>query len=146
MREIEKVDLWVYPKRPFSEGELVKLRSLDEVEIASPFCQKSVIATLPSGVKQECILLGVDEIIVPRIITQGKLSHLQLDNTIIVDEKGIKTALSFRHRGAKKSFKMGQYILVGEHKMLIGGFCRLKSSSQKIPIIYTSFQFGFNHI
>lgn len=139
MKEIENVDLWVYPKHPAAAGELLKIRSLDGVEGASSFCQKTVVVTLPSGIKQECILLGIDELVAPRVITQGKLSHLQLDNSIIVDELGIKTGLSYRHRGSKRTFKMGQYIFVGDHKMLIGGLCRLKSSRQKLPVIYTSY-------
>jgi hypothetical protein len=34
---------------------------------------------------------------------------------------------------------MGQYIMIEQHKMLLGGLCRLKSSNPKIPIIYTSY-------
>ncbi len=139
MQEVEKVDLWVYPKRPFSLGDLAKIRALDEVESAAPFCQKSVVVTLPGGAKQESILLGVEDLALPRILTQGKISHLQLDQSIIADERGIKTKLSYRHKGSKKRFKMGQYLIVGEHKMLLGGVCRLKNSSQQYPLLYTSY-------
>jgi ABC-type lipoprotein release transport system permease subunit len=139
MQEIDKVDLWLYPKRPLSIAEIAKIGAIEGVEQFSPFCQKSVVVTLPNGIKQGAVLLGVENLGLPRTLTQGKLAHLQLDRSIIADESSIKSKFAYRYRGVKKNFKIGQYVLVGDHKMLLGGLCRLKEGGGKIPLLYTSY-------
>lgn len=151
VRELHGMDLWVYPKKrvsfqPFDQtvkNDLAKLKVLEEVEEAAPFCQKFVTSTLPNGVKRECVLFGIDEVShlgAPKVITQGKLSHLYLDNTMIVNEAALTGLLSFRSKGKKHVLKIGQYLNVGKHKLLLGAISRDERKKREYPLIYTSYK------
>jgi putative ABC transport system permease protein len=145
VKEMSDVDIWVMDPEVHSlntdrfiqsdrSGQgvfdcLRKVRSLPEVEVASPFSTGVVAIRLFGGKILECLLMGVDQssyLGAPKVMKKGKISNLGHENGIVIDEVSSRTLFS------------GKQLRIGEYNASIVAIAAARKKMHAYPLIYTT--------
>ena len=105
IEEIPQVDLWVADPtlqfvddtKPMQVTALQRVRSVDGVQWAVPLFKSLLVAKLPSGARQLCDVVGVDDatlIGAPATVVQGKVEDLRKPDAIFVETRGAAKQLA----------------------------------------------------
>lgn len=132
-RELEDVDLWV-KSGPFGPEDLLKVRRLPEVALASFLYKGSAEAYAPYGVKKSCTLLGVDEsthLGLPTKVLYGSLRLKGGEDMAILSADCARTLFKL----GNQKLRAGSALYLDDQQMKIGGVVPLKRGS----IVYTNF-------
>ena len=132
-RELEDVDLWV-KSSSLNIEDLLKVRRLPEVALASFLYKGTAEAYAPSGIKKSCTLLGVDEsthLGLPTKVLYGSLRLKGGENMAILSAECAKSLYKL---GSQK-LRSGSALYLDDKQMKIGGVVPEKRGF----IVYTSF-------
>jgi putative ABC transport system permease protein len=123
------------------------VRSVDGVHWAVPLFKSLLVAKLPSGSRQLCDVVGVDDaslIGAPASMVQGDISVLRKPDTIIIETRGARGRLSqpidpADPQGPKRPIELGEELELNEKRAVIGGIAETKPTFQAVPTIYTTY-------
>ncbi|MFM9181346.1 MAG: ABC transporter permease, partial [Phycisphaerales bacterium] len=105
IEETPQPDLWVTDPtmlfvddtKPMQVTALQRVRSVEGVQWAVPLFKSLLVAKLPSGARQLCDVVGVDDsslIGAPARMVAGDASVLRKPDTIIIETRGARTRLA----------------------------------------------------
>ncbi len=118
-RELEDVDLWV-KSSPLGVEDLLKVRRLPEVALASFLYKGTTEAYAPSGQKKGCMLLGVDEsthLGLPTKVLYGSLRLKGGEDTAILSAECAKCLFKL---GSQK-LRPSSALFLSDRQLKIGG-------------------------
>lgn len=155
IEETPQADLWVTDPtmlfvddtKPMQVTALQRVRSVDGVHWAVPLFKSLLVAKLPSGSRQLCDVVGVDDaslIGAPANMVQGDISVLRKPDTIIIETRGARGRLSqpidpADPQGPKRPIELGEELELNEKRAVIGGIAETKPTFQAVPTIYTTY-------
>ena len=155
IEETPQADLWVTDPtmlfvddtKPMQVTALQRVRSVDGVHWAVPLFKSLLVAKLPSGSRQLCDVVGVDDaslIGAPASMVQGDISVLRKPDTIIIETRGARGRLSqpidpADPQGPKRPIELGEELELNEKRAVIGGIAETKPTFQAVPTIYTTY-------
>jgi len=155
IEETPQADLWVTDPtmlfvddtKPMQVTALQRVRSVDGVHWAVPLFKSLLVAKLPSGSRQLCDVVGVDDaslIGAPANMVQGDISVLRKPDTIIIETRGARGRLSqpidpADPQGPKRPIELGEELELNERRAVIGGIAETKPTFQAVPTIYTTY-------
>lgn len=155
IEETPQADLWVTDPtmqfvddtKPMQVTALQRVRSVDGVGWAVPLFKGLLVAKLPSGSRQICDVVGVDDaslIGVPARMVKGDVSVLRKPDTIIIETRGARSRLaqpinSADPSGPKRPIEIGEELELNERRAVIGGIAETKPTFQNVPTIYTTY-------
>ena len=155
IEETPQADLWVTDPtmlfvddtKPMQVTALQRVRSVDGVHWAVPLFKSLLVAKLPSGSRQLCDVVGVDDaslIGAPASMVQGDISVLRKPDTIIIETRGARGRLSqpidpADPQGPKRPIELGEELELNERRAVIGGIAETKPTFQAVPTIYTTY-------
>jgi putative ABC transport system permease protein len=155
IEETPQADLWVTDPtmlfvddtKPMQVTALQRVRSVDGVHWAVPLFKSLLVAKLPSGSRQLCDVVGVDDaslIGAPANMVQGDISVLRKPDTIIIEMRGARGRLSqpidpADPQGPKRPIELGEELELNEKRAVIGGIAETKPTFQAVPTIYTTY-------
>jgi putative ABC transport system permease protein len=133
--------------KPMQVTALQRVRSVDGVGWAVPLFKGLLVAKLPSGARQICDVVGVDDaslIGVPARMIKGDVSVLRKPDTIIIETRGARSRLSqpinpADPTGPKRPIEVGEELELNERRAVIGGIAETKPTFQNVPTIYTTY-------
>ncbi|HAQ67839.1 MAG TPA: ABC transporter permease, partial [Phycisphaerales bacterium] len=137
IEETPQADLWVTDPtmqfvddtKPMQVTALQRVRSVDGVSWAVPLFKGLLVAKLPSGSRQICDVVGVDDaslIGVPARMIKGDVSVLRKPDTIIIETRGARSRLAqpinpADPSGPKRPIEIGEELELNERRAVIGG-------------------------
>ena len=155
IEETPQADLWVTDPtmqfvddtKPMQVTALQRVRSVDGVGWAVPLFKGLLVAKLPSGSRQICDVVGVDDaslIGVPARMIKGDVSVLRKPDTIIIETRGARSRLAqpinpADPNGPKRPIEIGEELELNERRAVIGGIAETKPTFQNVPTIYTTY-------
>ena len=155
IEETPQADLWVTDPtmqfvddtKPMQVTALQRVRSVDGVGWAVPLFKGLLVAKLPSGSRQICDVVGVDDaslIGVPARMIKGDVSVLRKPDTIIIETRGARSRLAqpinpANPNGPKRPIEIGEELELNERRAVIGGIAETKPTFQNVPTIYTTY-------
>ena len=155
IEETPQADLWVTDPtmlfvddtKPMQVTALQRVRSVGGVKWAVPMFKSLLVAKLPSGARQLCDVVGVDDaslIGAPAKMLQGDTAVLRKPDTIIIETRGARTRLAqpvnaADPTGPKRPIEMGEELELNEKRAVIGGIAETKPTFQAVPTIYTTY-------
>ena len=155
IEETPQADLWVTDPtmqfvddtKPMQVTALQRVRSVDGVGWAVPLFKGLLVAKLPSGSRQICDVVGVDDaslIGVPARMIKGDVSVLRKPDTIIIETRGARSRLAqpinpADPTGPKRPIEIGEELELNERRAVIGGIAETKPTFQNVPTIYTTY-------
>jgi putative ABC transport system permease protein len=155
IEETPQADLWVTDPtlqfvddtKPMQVTALQRVRSVDGVEWAVPLFKGLLVAKLPTGARQICDVIGVDDaslIGVPARMVKGDVSVLRKPDTIIIETRGARSRLAqpvslANPDGPKRPIDIGEELELNERRAVIGGIAETKPTFQNVPTIYTTY-------
>ena len=155
IEETPQADLWVTDPtlqfvddtKPMQVTALQRVRSVDGVQWAVPLFKGLLVAKLPTGARQICDVVGVDDaslIGVPARMVQGDVSVLRKPDTIIIESRGARSRLAqpvnpAQPDGPKRPIEIGEELELNERRAVIGGIAETKPTFQNVPTIYTTY-------
>ena len=135
--ETPQADLWVTDPtllfvddtKPMQVTALQRVRSVDGVQWAVPLFKGLLVAKLPSGSRQLCDVIGVDDsslIGAPANMVEGTIAVLRQPDTVIIETRGAKGRLAqpedpLQPDGAKRPIRVGEELELNEKRAIIGG-------------------------
>jgi putative ABC transport system permease protein len=153
--ETPQADLWVTDPtllfvddtKPMQVTALQRVRSVDGVQWAVPLFKGLLVAKLPSGSRQLCDVIGVDDsslIGAPANMVEGTIAVLRQPDTIIIETRGAKGRLSqpvdpLQPDGDKRPIRIGEELELNEKRAIIGGIAVTSPTFQAVPTIYTTY-------
>ena len=155
IEETPQADLWVTDPtmqfvddtKPMQVTALQRVRSVDGVGWAVPLFKGLLVAKLPSGSRQICDVVGVDDaslIGVPARMIKGDVSVLRKPDTIIIETRGARSRLAqpinpAPPTGPTRPIEIGEELELNERRAVIGGIAETKPTFQNVPTIYTTY-------
>ncbi len=155
IEETPQADLWVTDPtmmfvddtKPMQVTALQRVRSVDGVHWAVPLFKSLLVAKLPSGSRQLCDVVGVDDaslIGAPSTMVKGDISVLRKPDTIIIEMRGARGRLAqpvdpADPQGPKRPIELGEELELNERRAVIGGIAETKPTFQAVPTIYTTY-------
>jgi putative ABC transport system permease protein len=155
IEETPQADLWIADPtlqfvddtKPMQVTALQRVRSVQGVQWAVPLFKGLLVAKLPSGARQICDVVGVDDsslIGVPARMVQGDVSVLRKPDTIIIETRGQRSRLSQPVNpavpdGPKRPIEVGEELELNERRAVIGGIAETMPTFQNVPTIYTTY-------
>ena len=155
IEETPQADLWVTDPtmlfvddtKPMQVTALQRVRSVEGVEWAVPLFKGLLVAKLPSGSRQLCDVVGVDDsslIGVPARIIEGDTSALRRPDTVIIETRGARGRLAQpadpRDPAAgRRPIRIGEELELNERRAVIGAIAETKPTFQAVPTIYTTY-------
>lgn len=155
IEETPQADLWVTDPtmlfvddtKPMQVTALQRVRSVDGVQWAVPLFKSLLVAKLPSGARQLCDVVGVDDaslIGAPATMVQGDTSVLRRPDTVIIETRGARTRLAqpvnpADPSGPKRPIEIGEELELNEKRAVIGGIAETSPTFQAVPTIYTTY-------
>ena len=149
-------DIWVMDSKvqfiddikPLRDTQLLLVRGIEGVKWAVPFYKGLLKARLRNGKFQQCNVIGIDEATLiggpPRML-QGKVSHLRLPDSIIVNKVGAEDKLAIRHpqkNGLETLIPLTPYdtLEINDNRVIVVGICKTTRTFQSQPVIYTTYK------
>ncbi len=127
--------------KPLKDTDLYRVRSVSGVEWAVPLYKGLIIARLPNGIYQTCILIGIDGgtfIGIPPLV-QGSAENLRIDGGVIVSTVSVGNKLATKKNGELIPLKMGDTMELNDNRAIVVGFCNAYRTFQSQPVIYTTY-------
>lgn len=139
-------NIWVVDERvqqvddikPMKSTKLFQVRSIEGVEWAVPMFKGILRARLPSGIFQNCNIIGVDDSTLiggPPHIVKGTIEDLRDEDAVIVDVVGAEGKLAT----SKGPMRLGEVFEINDHRARVMGFCRITRTFASQPVIYTTY-------
>ena len=155
IEETPQADLWVADPtllfvddtKPMQVTALQRVRSVEGVLWAVPLYKGLLVAKLPSGSRQLCDVVGVDDaslIGAPARMVQGDVSALRKPDTVIIETRGARGRLAqpvdpADPAGRKRPIEIGEELELNERRAVIGGIAETTPTFQAVPTIYTTY-------
>lgn len=155
IEETPQADLWVTDPtllfvddtKPMQVTALQRVRSVDGVQWAVPLYKGLLVAKLPSGSRQLCDVVGVDDaslIGAPARMVKGDTAALRRPDTVIIETRGARTRLAQPINpadplGPKRPIEIGEELELNEKRAVIGGIAETTPTFQAVPTIYTTY-------
>ncbi len=120
------------------DTDVNRVRSVDGVAWSAPLYSGILRARLGDGSFKFVQLIGIDATTfagAPREIIKGKLEHLRLPNTIILDEYGTRKLA----RDPKKPIGLGETLEINDKEARIVGICNAKMAFSGNPYVFTTY-------
>ncbi len=129
---------------PMQNNDLFRVRCVDDVAWAVPFFKGSIMARLPNGQFQTCILIGVDDTTLigsPHTLLEGRIEDLRRPDAIIVNYQGVIDKLaSDQGPGLPKiPLRIGERLELNDQRAKVVGICDISRTFQSQPFIYTTY-------
>ena len=145
--ENTNVPLWVITPRivqvnqtiSLRDIELYKVRSVPGIEWAVPLYHSITRADLYTDQFLTVLLIGVDSetlVGLPPTMIKGERSDLEKENSVIIDEIGLKTL----SEGLERPLDIGDVFTINGHELKIVGINDVSPSFFGYPTIYTTYQ------
>ncbi len=159
-------DIWVIDpdrafvddQKPLRDTEVDRVRSVSGVAWAVPIYKGLLTAKLPSGERQTCDVVGLDDATLiggpPRMI-KGRVEDLRQPDAIIIDDANAgrrmalpasltpgDTMLGFRETEppvARRPMTVGDVLELNELRAVVVGVARITPTFQNQPVIYTTY-------
>lgn len=140
----QEADLWVMDTRvryleeiePLRDIELSRVRSVSGVQWAAPFYKGLSTIRLPDGLTQQVQVIGVDDVSLvggcPQVML-GNRESIQLPDHAIMDINGY----NFTWPG--EPVKLGKYVELNDHRLLINAICDAKPTFFTFPLLYVTY-------
>ena len=152
-------DIWAMDKKvqyiddlkPISDTLLYRVRGVEGVEWAVPLYKGLIRARLDNGSFQMCNTIGIDDATLvggPPEMVEGRLEDLRRSESVIVDEVGAYGKLARpapvdpvtgKEIGAAEPLKVGDYLELNDHRVVVVGVCRVSRTFQSNPVVYTTY-------
>lgn len=140
LQNVGQADLWIADPasryigefRAMSQDDVLRIRSVPGVAWAQPFYTYRALAELPNGKFQTVQIIGIDRTTMigrPPEVTEGRLEDLRAPDAILVEETA---------RAKLDNIGIGDTIRLNDHRAVVVGFCRAKSSFESNVIVYTT--------
>lgn len=153
--ETPQADLWVVDPtllfvddtKPMQVTALQRVRSVQGVQWAVPLFKSLLIAKTPSGTRQACDVIGVDDASLigapPRMI-EGSVEDLRKPDAIIVETRGATRRLSqpvdpANPSGPTRPLCVGEVLELNEKRAVVVGIAETKPTFQAVPTVYTTY-------
>lgn len=142
--DITEADVWVMdPKveyieqvKPLPDRDLMRVRSVDNVEWAVPLFKGSATLQTLEGSMQHVILLGVDDSTLvgqPPKMLYGNWNDLKQPNAIVIDQDG------FKYIWPNEKLAIGKTLELNERRVVVVGICEASPPFVTSPIVYTRY-------
>jgi putative ABC transport system permease protein len=140
----QEADLWVMDTRvryleeiePLREIEIAKVRSVTGVQWAVPFYKGLSTIRLPGGLTQQVQVIGVDDVSLiggcPQVML-GTRESIQLPDHAMMDING------YNFTWPKEPVKLGKYIELNDHRLIINAICDAKPTFFTFPLLYVTY-------
>lgn len=128
--------------KPLKDTDLYRIRSVEGVKWAVPLYKGTIQARLHNGVFQTCLLIGIDDYSLiggPPIMLEGKLEHLRMQDSVIVDKVGSETKLAVHTENGVIPLQIGGQMELNDHRAYVVGICQVSRTFQSQPVIYTTY-------
>ena len=144
-------DIWVVDPqvryiediKPLRDTQILRVRGIEGIQWAVPMYKGSLIARLPNGTFQTCVVIGLDDETLiggPPAMVEGKLSDLRRSDGVIVDITGASDKLAtVLPNGQRVPLKIGDTLELNDHRGVVVGICRITQTFQANPVIYTTY-------
>lgn len=153
--ETPQADLWVVDPtllfvddtKPMQVTALQRVRSVEGVQWAVPLFKSLLVAKTPSGARQMCDVIGVDDaslIGAPPTMIEGSIEALRQPDAIIVETRGAAKRLAqpvdpANPKGPTRPLRMGEELELNEKRAVVVGIAETKPTFQAVPAIYTTY-------
>ncbi len=162
--DIPEADIWVmdpaveYVDEPFGlpATAMERVRGVEGVAWAVPLYTGSQRARMMSGALRPILIIGVDDATLvgaPRLLLDGNLADLRLNDGVIVDEQSanglLRVPLHPQERlagwqapqltGPTRPLAVGDEMLVNDRRLQIVGVARLTPRFMSRPVVYTTY-------
>ncbi|MDZ4830513.1 MAG: ABC transporter permease [Phycisphaerae bacterium] len=166
VRDTAQPDLWVVDpdrsfvddQKPLRDTEVDRVRSVSGVAWAVPLFKGLLSAKLPTGERQTCDVVGIDDATLiagpPRMIV-GRVEDLRQTDAIIIDDASINTRLAvpeyltpgestpnFDPTAApvkRRALGIGDVLELNERRAVVVGIAKTTPTFQNQPVIYTTY-------
>ena len=127
--------------RGMPKGYLQVVRSIPNIEWATPLNVTHLPIVAPSGIFDICQLYGIDgaTFIGAPTLLEGNLLDLHREGSIILDVYSAKGSLAkVLPDGTKVPLKIGDSFEINQHRAVIVGICKITRGFYPQPIIFTT--------
>jgi putative ABC transport system permease protein len=166
VRDTGQADLWVVDpdktfvddQKPLRDTEVDRVRSVTGVAWAVPLYKGLLTAKLPSGERETCDVIGIDDATLiggpPRLI-EGHVEDLRRPDAIVIDaaNRGRKLALPAElpigevmlefdpndSTAARRPMAVGDILELNERRAIVVGVAETTPTFQSQPVIYTTY-------
>jgi putative ABC transport system permease protein len=142
---VSEADIWVMDQRvryieevePMRDLELARVRSVEGVLWAVPFYKGLTNIRMVDGMTQQVQLIGVDSASLVGLCRKAVLGNpgsIRDPQTAMIDAAGYKFIWP------KQPLKLGHYVELNDHRLLINAICDVEPNFFTSPILYTTYQ------
>lgn len=166
IRDTGQADLWVIDpdklyvddQKPLRDTELDRVRSVTGVAWAVPLFKGLLTAKLPSGERETCDVIGIDDatlIAGPPKMIEGSIEDLRRPEAIVIDSasRGRKLALPKAlvpgdvmldfdpndPTAERRPMGVGDVLELNERRAVVVGIAEVTPTFQNQPIVYTTY-------
>jgi putative ABC transport system permease protein len=134
--------LYVDESRPLSEGDLLRVRGVPEIDWAVPLAKGYAQARTTSGLSRNALLVGLDGatlIGAPRLLL-GNLSELRGPDAVLVDEAG------YSYLWPGEPLRLGQVLEINDRRAVVTGVCKVTLPFQTMPVLFTPYSRAIRYL
>ncbi|MDZ4755593.1 MAG: ABC transporter permease [Phycisphaerae bacterium] len=166
VRDTGQADLWIFDRdklfvddqKPLRDTEVDRVRSVSGVAWAVPLFKGLLSAKLPSGERETCDVIGIDDATLiggPPTMIEGRIEDLRRPEAIVIDETSRAGKLALPAELApgdvlfdfdpndrsvvRRPMQVGDVLELNERRAVVVGIARTTPTFQNQPVIYTTY-------
>jgi putative ABC transport system permease protein len=149
--DVLQAEIWVMdPKvensdeiKPLAETDLYRVRGVEGVDWAVRLYKGLARVRVSDGSFRQVILMGLDDdslVGAPVRMTQGTISDLRINDSIIIDSAGYK----YLWPGEKPV--LGKVVDMNDRRAVVTGICESAAPFQTFPIVFTRYSRALEYV
>ncbi len=166
VRDTGQADLWVIDpdklyvddQKPLRDTEVDRIRSVTGVAWAVPLYKGLLSAKLPSGERETCDVIGIDDATLiggPPKMIEGNIEDLRNPDAVVIDSASRERKLALPvelpvgevmlnfdandSKAKRRAMRVGDILELNERRAVVVGIAETTPTFQNQPVIYTTY-------